>query len=345
MDLCIDSTRSNIHERKLALVRAVELGWNCLSWNTMKRFGELAGSKPQSPLVLNALELKQALKQRNLVIGDAESGEKGGENVLTKQTSRITVVVDNAINAQSLTAGNSTLRAFDVVAARTSDAKTFEYLCTYADVDIISLDFSQKVPFPLDKKLLDTAVTRGVYFELQYIHLLNSKRKNLLSGAQILIQYLRRGRNIVLSSGATTSLGLRGPLDVEALGSAMGMSEEACKLALRGNCKSILAHGESRRRKYGLVELMKTEDVKTRWPNAFENENVQDDVKGIPQSIEDDNDIDNEDNDQDKDKDKDTTMQLEVMEATTEIENILDGIIDQSESINKKKSSKKRKKQ
>ena len=95
-----------------------------------------------------------------------------------------------------------------------------------------------------------------------------------------------------------------------------------------------------------LTKLSVKMDKSRRWMyNAFENENVQDDVKGIPQSIEDDNDIDNEDNDQDKDKDKDTTMQLEVMEATTEIENILDGIIDQSESINKKKSSKKRKKQ
>jgi ribonuclease P/MRP protein subunit RPP1 len=59
------------------------------------------------------------------------------------------------VDAQSLTIGNETLKNFDIIAVCPGNIKVFAYLCKTAEIDIISLDFTHRLPFGLNKKLID----------------------------------------------------------------------------------------------------------------------------------------------------------------------------------------------
>ena len=123
------------------------------------------------------------------------------------------MVVDELPEAQAIHSSNEVLNQFDIVAVTPGNQKVLALCCQQANVDIISIDFRNK-SLNLNKKLLDTAVQRGVCFELLYAPLLaaNGGRQQIISNSKVLIQYLR-GRHLILSSGCETLGGLRGPRD------------------------------------------------------------------------------------------------------------------------------------
>jgi RNase P/RNase MRP subunit p30 len=123
----------------------LKLGWSTSAWTT-SNFGKL-GAKSQklsNTLCLDATDVRDCLKYRGVVSKD--------ELAEVRQLSRITVTIDEVVDAQALTAGNETLKAFDIVAACPGNAAVFAYLCKTAQVDIISIDFRRKVSFPMIKK-------------------------------------------------------------------------------------------------------------------------------------------------------------------------------------------------
>ena len=89
-----------------------------------------------------------------------------------RQISRINVSVDDISEAQTLTASNDAIRPFDIVSASPGTASTFAYLCKTADIDIIALDFTHKIPFPINKKQV-TVLTLIPYF-FPSLHLMRS---------------------------------------------------------------------------------------------------------------------------------------------------------------------------
>lgn len=122
----------------------LKLGWSSAAWTTPV-FGKLTGkaTKQSSSVSVDASDLKECMKSRGLLQPPA--------NEVT-QLSRITITVDDVVDCQVITTGNETLRAYDIVAACPGNAAVFAYLCRTAQVDIISIDFSRHVPFPLIKK-------------------------------------------------------------------------------------------------------------------------------------------------------------------------------------------------
>ena len=67
--------------------------------------------------------------------------------------SRITITIDDIIEAQNLTSGNETFKDFDIVAVCPGNVEVFIYLCKHAEVDIICLDTNRK-SFSPDKKVV-----------------------------------------------------------------------------------------------------------------------------------------------------------------------------------------------
>ena len=51
-----------------------------------------------------------------------------------RQYSRITVVVDDSVQASALVSGNSVLRTYDIVAARPTNQRAFEQVCKNSEV-------------------------------------------------------------------------------------------------------------------------------------------------------------------------------------------------------------------
>lgn len=212
LNMRLKSTREK--DTKLAVKRLYELGWDCVAWTTLAN-GKVSGNqiKPMKSVALEPIQKRDALELRSLV--NSRSAEAD-----IRQISRITVTVDDVIDAQTLTSGNAILNNFDIVAVRPGNLRVMAYLCKTAEIDIISLDFTRRLPFATNKKLLDEAVKRGIHFEIIYSPLIGTAsgpRQEVFSNTRVLIQYLR-GRNILLSSGADSIGQIRGPMDVNNIG-------------------------------------------------------------------------------------------------------------------------------
>jgi RNase P/RNase MRP subunit p30 len=124
---------------------ASKLGWKTIAWNTSCLSKAVGKSQKQlSNIRMEPIDARECSAVRGLT--------QLQHPVQVEQLSRITVMVDEVVDAQSLTAGNESLKEFDIVAASPGNATVFAYLCKTAEVDIISIDFSRRVPFPMIKK-------------------------------------------------------------------------------------------------------------------------------------------------------------------------------------------------
>ncbi len=169
MDLSV-RLKPGTQDKELALIvrRLAEMGWSAMAWNqsVVGKAGQRYQVKPRGEVLLSASDIKSIKSLRCLVRNDvslasdevdpialAMSGGKLSFPHLV-QYNRVTVTVDEVIDASTLTSTNESLREFDIVAAIPGDAKVFAYLCKVADIDVISLDFTRRVPFALNKKMV-----------------------------------------------------------------------------------------------------------------------------------------------------------------------------------------------
>lgn len=265
IDLNVRARSSKPHDRLAILQRAYELGWDCLVWTTMVN-GRLGSEKPLSNVDLDVRQAREALQQRALVVSEAQSealgaGSRIPTQALVRQLSRITIVVEDPLDIHALGSGNDALRSFDIIAVRPMSARAFVAACQGADVDVISLDISRRLPFSLNRKHIDEAVRRGIHFEVCYSALLESSasRREALNGGNALVSCLR-GRNIVLSSGVEVLSGLRGPEDVISLGCVLGLNTSSCRDSFSTNATILLQHATKRRQRYIPLEITSKTD-------------------------------------------------------------------------------------
>jgi hypothetical protein len=175
MDLCV-KLKTNTQDRELGwfVKRVVELGWSAIAWNqtVLAKAGQKCTTRPHTEVLLPLPDVQSALLNRVLVKRNATTSQNlsgsdlptdpldlqlsGGKVSVPQftQYNRITFTVDEVIDASMLTSTNDALKSFDIVAASTNDGKVFAYLCKVAEIDIISLDFTHRIPFPLNKKLV-----------------------------------------------------------------------------------------------------------------------------------------------------------------------------------------------
>ncbi|KAF5022100.1 hypothetical protein F66182_5846 [Fusarium sp. NRRL 66182] len=117
---------------------------------------------------------------------------------------------------------------YDIIAARPLTDKAFQNACLTLDVPIISMDFTQHLPFHFKPKPCMAAVSRGIRFEICYSQSLAADtrgRANFISNVTSLIR-ATRGRGIMISSEAKDALSLRAPADVVNLLSVWGLGNE-----------------------------------------------------------------------------------------------------------------------
>lgn len=135
------------------------------------------------------------------------------------------------------------------MAAVPQTEQLFEDCCRRLNIDLISLDLTERVPFRMSLPAVAAAIGRGVHFEICYAPALgdSATRRNIVANAQQLLR-LTRGRNIILSSGALRPMDLRGPHDVANLGiSLLGMSHDCAHKAVGSNLADVLKRAQLRR--------------------------------------------------------------------------------------------------
>jgi len=147
MDLNLKVRANNEKESLQISRRLIELGWETSAWNQSCLASSIhRGLKLIDPVDIPLHETNLALKQRALV-------EKSA-NLNYKQLNRMSIVLDDVADAQSITAMQDQLKQFDLLAAVPGNGKAFTYICKEADIDIISIDFTRRVSFSLNKKMV-----------------------------------------------------------------------------------------------------------------------------------------------------------------------------------------------
>ncbi|KAG4306497.1 hypothetical protein PORY_000485 [Pneumocystis oryctolagi] len=159
--------------------------------------------------------------------------------------SRVTVVLDEGSQNYNLYSATNT---FDILAVRPTSEKTFNHACTSMDVDIISLDMSQRLPFYIKHSIVGVAITRGIRLEICYASGISDAncRKHLICNASALVR-ATRGKGIVISSEASNLMFCRSGYDVINLSTFWGLSQEKGRSALGKEAKSVIIHGEARK--------------------------------------------------------------------------------------------------
>lgn len=185
-------------------------------------------------LNFNAFAFDQVVDSKNLKsLKTLNGNEIEGKD--WKSFSRLTVILESNSNLQL-----SHLK-YDIIAVEPTNEKAFVSSCGNGDVDLISLDFSSRLPFYIKSSSVSLAISKGIYFEICYSSAINdlNARKNLTVNSKNLIR-ATKGKNIIISSNAQNAMQLRGPCDLMNLFSIFGLNPDKGKAALSKNCKSLL---------------------------------------------------------------------------------------------------------
>ncbi|WCJ41154.1 Polymerase/histidinol phosphatase-like [Euphorbia peplus] len=241
LNLPYETTQSSKSTRIKLVIKAMELGYTGIAYNhTIKGVMSDRDRCSILPFSLSSLlnfapSISSSVNLHRDLLGVPRSSP-------FRQYTRLTVCVDNPAKSQALNSGNSVLKTYDIVAVRPLNQIAFDHACQKSEVDIISVDFSEKLPFRLKQPMVKAAIQRGVYFEITYSDLIVDVqvRRQMISSAKLLVDWTR-GRNIILSSGAPSVSELRGPCDVANLSSLLGLSTERAKAAISKNCRNLIA--------------------------------------------------------------------------------------------------------
>lgn len=91
--------------------------------------------------------------------------------------------------------------------------------------------------------MVKTAIERGVYFEISYSSLISDPqmRRQVISTAKLLVDWTR-GKNLIITSAASSVNEIRGPCDVANVLSLLGISMEQGKASISKNCRVLIAN-------------------------------------------------------------------------------------------------------
>jgi len=179
------------------------------------------------------------------------------------QYSRLTIIMDNPQNNLGINMNNEIIRSYDFIAIQPLNEKMFQIACTTLEIDIITLDMTSKLPFPIRPGYIKVAIERGVGFELCYGPMIqdNGVRRHTISNSQALTRFTKGGKGIIVSSGASAPWQIRAPADVMNLSGLLGVASHLRKAAVTLNPHAVFVHAGSRLHTYrGAIAIPPTEE-------------------------------------------------------------------------------------
>jgi len=196
-----------------------------------------------------ALSVKLTPTMKNTVIPDPVYIEVPSTSNM-KILSRLTLCIDsNQDNLMYKVMQQPNVKEYDLLSFQPMGDKLMNQICSGSHLcDILTFDMSCRLPVDLRRANLNLLKQRGTCFEINYSDALKgqSARQQTLSNGQLLVDK-SRGRNVILSSGATSSLHLRSPSDVSNLGYLFDMKGNQCKDSASKNGLLAIKHSKTRR--------------------------------------------------------------------------------------------------
>eukprot|EP00698_Gefionella_okellyi_P010540 TRINITY_DN2736_c0_g1_i1.p1 TRINITY_DN2736_c0_g1~~TRINITY_DN2736_c0_g1_i1.p1 ORF type:complete len:237 (-),score=53.10 TRINITY_DN2736_c0_g1_i1:277-987(-) len=160
---------------------------------------------------------------------------------------RLTVQVPDA-GMYYLTNQLQAINTWDVVAAMPMSEKAFLAVCERAEVDIVSLDLGNRMPFKLKAQQIHAALARGMFFEIPVDAMLRDAgaRRHLIANARTIVR-ATNGKGVILTSGATDPMLMRSPHEICALGYLCGLQHDQAVIAMTVAPQMALDHAKSRK--------------------------------------------------------------------------------------------------
>ncbi|KAG7394610.1 Ribonuclease P protein subunit p30 [Phytophthora boehmeriae] len=219
---------------------------------------QLAGQREKTGKTAKKAKLYTPALANGLQFKNTSGGDK---KELPRQRKRITLKLEDATTAQRLLCSD-VVKGYDVVAAEATTAKVFQYLCEQGDLDLITFDVTNRLPFSIKRPWIAAAIKRSIYFEITYTPCLGDTagRRYFFLNASNLVR-LTGGKNLVFSSGATRDILLRSPYDVVNIGLLSGLKYGQALDAISTSCQAVLEHADRRRGVVGGVQVEASEDV------------------------------------------------------------------------------------
>ncbi|KAG7035438.1 Ribonuclease P protein subunit p30, partial [Cucurbita argyrosperma subsp. argyrosperma] len=245
------SSSSSIRVNRIKIVaKLMELGYSGIAYNrTIK--GVMSDKDRCTIPLLNVSSLQSILPtfsaslefHRNL-LGVPRSSP-------FRQYTRLTICINSLQEILAVNSGNLILKTYDLIAVKPLNQNAFEQACEKLEIDIIAIDFAEKLPFRLKQGHIKSAIQRGVYFEIMYSDLLSDvhARRQMISATKVLVDWTK-GKNLILSSAASSVNEIRGPFDVANFSSLLGVSMERAKAAVSKNCRNLIANALKRKQFY-----------------------------------------------------------------------------------------------
>ena len=170
---------------------------------------------------------------------------------------RCTLVVSDPSENHRITSLSS---QYDLLAVRTSVERVLQQACQSLEIHLISLDLTIRYSFHFKPSLFRSAVARGVRFEICYAPgILSSDpmaRRNLITNATQLIR-ATKGKGIIISSEASSAIGLRGPMDLVNLAAVWGLSSDQGRQAVEREARSVVVMADMRRTSWrGVIDVI-----------------------------------------------------------------------------------------
>lgn len=172
------------------------------------------------------------------------------------QLKRVTIDLAEDAQVPALSSNNPLLSQFDLVAVQPSSEKLLLMAVQSTEIDIVTFDASKKLNFRIRTAVARQAVDNGIMFEICFGDAMRDaqSRKNAISNARRIVD-ATKGKNIIISSGASDPLLLRGPYDLINLAHLFGLEAAAARRCLAQNGRALILHAMTRKTARGILDL------------------------------------------------------------------------------------------
>lgn len=227
-NLLVQSSDDSTDKILKTIKRSFELGYECVALNTVVSASNLSSKNINIP-------------NPKIINFDGKFGRK------FQILNRLTAIVEDPIQAHNMLK-SPVSKKYDILAIQPEGEKILQHVAAQCDVDIICLDLSEDLGFPLKKSHVGLALQKGVCFEISYSKCFKSQtsKMSIISNSLHLVNVCK-SKNIIISSSASGPLDLRSPEDVVNLSLLFGFKTDQAVASVRKNGHILMSHAGTRK--------------------------------------------------------------------------------------------------
>lgn len=196
------------------------------------------------------------IEYRGIILNKKTSKDDLQRNsqVKTETVKNIKIYSRIELNSDELLSKKEILKAleYDIFSIKITKPQHIKRILEY-EPDIITLDFNSKI-YNFDEKEISEVIKKNIFIEISAFSLLHTKckRYRIMKNIRALFK-LTKGQNIILSSGARTSIELKRPWDLVKMLGVFKIPESQGKQFLL-NSIGLLRNAALRRERNNQIE-------------------------------------------------------------------------------------------